>query len=126
MSAKRGRESLPGDERVVMLMVCMCGVLWGIWFYKPCKVEEAAIEEHSQHPPPHSLTSHPPLKGELYLHKSTSSKQQLFILRFSRSPLLPHPASPDIEPHEIYTAFKLNVNEGYVSLGLHGMMVEIP
>ncbi len=75
---KRERESV-GDERMIMLMVWLCGGLKGIWLYKLCKVEAACIEEHTQQPPPNSLTSHPPLKGELYLHKSTSSKQQLCL-----------------------------------------------
>lgn len=43
----RDRESLQRDERVVVIMLCMCGVLWGIWFYNPCMVEEASIEELS-------------------------------------------------------------------------------
>lgn len=52
---------------------------------------------------------------------SSNSVYSSFFFSF----LLPHPASPDIKPHEIYTAFKLNVDEGYISLGLHGMVVEI-
>lgn len=43
------RESLPGYERVALVRVCMCSGLWDIWFYNPCKVEEASIEELS-HP----------------------------------------------------------------------------
>lgn len=88
------------------------------------KVKEPSIEELS-----YLRTSFPdpsPMFERRALHKSTSSKQQLCLFLIFFSFLLPHPASPDIKPHEIYTAFKLNVDEGYISLGLHGMVVEIP
>lgn len=50
------RESQQRDERVEMVMVCLWDGMWNIWFYNPCKVEEAAIEELSH---PHRLISWP-------------------------------------------------------------------
>lgn len=73
------------------------------------------------------LTSLPSFENErLYLHKRSSSCEHQLCLLLLFLPRFLRPASPDTEPHEIYTAFQFNVNEGNVSLGLHGMMVEIP
>lgn len=105
----------------------VCDGLSSTWFYKPCKVEEASLEELSRL---RRLISWPLthlLKGGFTCIKAPAlSSNSVYSSFFALSPSLPHPASPDTEPHEIYTAFKLNVNEGYVSLGLRGMMVEIP
>lgn len=109
-------ECVQQDKRVVVVISVHSG-LWGIYFYNPCKVKEASIDASFLDPLPTFW------KESFTCIKAPAPSSNSVYSSFFLSPSLPHPASPDTNTHEIYTAFELNGNE---SLGLHGMMAEIP
>lgn len=76
--------------------------------------------------PPHHLVSDP--SPTFWKESFTCIKEAALFIPPRFLPLPKFLTLPPriAKPHEIYTTFKLNVNEGYVSFGFHGMMVKIP
>lgn len=99
------------NEDVGPVMLHLSCRLWSIHFISYARLYKH-LWKNSPTPPPHSWPFTHLLKEELYLYKTGSS---VYSSRFLTLPKFLALLPPIAEPHEIYTTFKLNVNEGYVS-----------